>query len=780
MTEAQLSSFNNVDDYNACTPSIYQNKFKHIRRPFSYHLRKTLTSAYFDNIQNSNRTCISDYFLNENQERSPNENSTLNKSYRKYIHMFENSERSAVVSMDDNLVCDDFFFLNKTPTAFTTSSFPETLSTNIYLGSREENSYKSALQSPDDSEYQLPYLYKINSEECSQTARNSTDYKDAASTTHIYSETQHNKSKSNLCSVSFLPLDAPRKNNKINLPMESISWTNMKLTSEEFNTSYTKSLSPSYPCEWSCNTAGNNTEEAIPTPFLDENLLYSNVVLHEKPTSAMDLASIRVNVSSTATDVNLSTNTPPTSAEDNSNENLGRKSSLYPIKKQNMEKFDWIASTSTTRSSSLCFPHKSHDNGTFSMQRNTPESTMSHSNNNDGSCSNLKFLTEPSMSSLDSTTANISRPLEIELNNSMAIQENHGSPTTNSETLPKHMTTKDYLISLKSLDVLSFAKSQTGSRRLQSLLYQNNKEITTYIFKKTCFNLTELMIDLYGNYFCQELFQACSLSQRILFLQNLSPDIRLIASNPRGTHAMQAVVILMKPLEEQQILIQQLHEHLFYLATHPFGTHVIQQTLTYFHPQATAVMFEYIVENVTSLADHPHGVCVVKRVISIIATTYTKNKYFSTLQQTLRDKLSASTLPLSQSPFGNYAIQHAIQTWGTEFCFSIISQLHEHIVELASQKFSSNVVEQMLGVVGEDKTTMILKNMTSSNNIQLLTNSVYGNFVVKKAFEQSSKTEAKVILPIWVDHINFIQNKRLKAKWDKTLYGIKALLESHD
>jgi DNA polymerase III gamma/tau subunit len=68
------------------------------------------------------------------------------------------------------------------------------------------------------------------------------------------------------------------------------------------------------------------------------------------------------------------------------------------------------------------------------------------------------------------------------------------------------------------------------------------------------------------------------------------------------------------------------------------------------------------------------------------------------------------------------------------FIYVQILQLHEHIVELATQKFSSNVVEQMLGVVGEDKATSILKNITFSNNIQRLTNSVYGNFVVKKVF----------------------------------------------
>jgi hypothetical protein len=232
MMEAQFTSFNNMDEYTACTPSIYRNKFKHIRRPLSYHLRKTLTSAYFDNVQNSNRTCVSDYFFNEDQDRSPNENSTRNDSYQNCIHMFENNEKSGIVSIDDNIVYDDFFFFNKTPTAFTTSSFPETLSTSIYLGSREDKCYKSALQSSNNSECQLPYLYKINSQECSDSVTIYTDYKEAASTPHIFPEVQENHLKSELHSTSFIPLKEPCKNEKISLGRESVPWRNIKLSPE--------------------------------------------------------------------------------------------------------------------------------------------------------------------------------------------------------------------------------------------------------------------------------------------------------------------------------------------------------------------------------------------------------------------------------------------------------------------------------------------------------------------------------------------------------------------
>jgi hypothetical protein len=53
-------------------------------------------------------------------------------------------------------------------------------------------------------------------------------------------------------------------------------------------------------------------------------------------------------------------------------------------------------------------------------------------------------------------------------------------------------------------------------------------------------------------------------------------------------------------------------------------------------------------------------------------------------------------LDLVQDPFGNYAIQFAIDIFGKIECKNIIDAICEEIISLSLQKFSSNVVEKCI------------------------------------------------------------------------------------
>lgn len=69
--------------------------------------------------------------------------------------------------------------------------------------------------------------------------------------------------------------------------------------------------------------------------------------------------------------------------------------------------------------------------------------------------------------------------------------------------------------------------------------------------------------------------------------------------------------------------------------------------------------------------------CVVKRCVSVAAEA-SKSLRDRWLHEALFNKFCTLTLPLSQSPFGNYAIQHAIQTWGLPICGPILTQVTEN------------------------------------------------------------------------------------------------------
>jgi hypothetical protein len=72
-----------------------------------------------------------------------------------------------------------------------------------------------------------------------------------------------------------------------------------------------------------------------------------------------------------------------------------------------------------------------------------------------------------------------------------------------------------------NVDLWEYAKSQKGSRNLQKLLNKIQPEGLDSILDKLKFNFPELMIDTYGNYFCQKLIQSCSSEQRMFILRHV-------------------------------------------------------------------------------------------------------------------------------------------------------------------------------------------------------------------------------------------------------------------
>ena len=66
------------------------------------------------------------------------------------------------------------------------------------------------------------------------------------------------------------------------------------------------------------------------------------------------------------------------------------------------------------------------------------------------------------------------------------------------------------------------------------------------------------------------------------------------------------------------------------------------------------------------------------------------------MREQLIKKFEKDCIEIVQDPFGNYAIQYAIDTFGYDSCENIINEICVNILSLSMQKFSSNVVEKCI------------------------------------------------------------------------------------
>lgn len=98
-------------------------------------------------------------------------------------------------------------------------------------------------------------------------------------------------------------------------------------------------------------------------------------------------------------------------------------------------------------------------------------------------------------------------------------------------------------------------------------------------------------------------------------------------------------------------------------------------------------------------------------------------------------------MQLVQSPYGNYAIQQAIEFWTNEELKDIYTNLHSHVLQLSMQKFSSNVIEKCLDKADDSILLLYADSLSDPETVKSLAKSNYGFYVIQKLINVCSHLE---------------------------------------
>eukprot|EP00742_Colponemidia_sp_Colp-10_P000746 GILJ01000810.1.p1 GENE.GILJ01000810.1~~GILJ01000810.1.p1 ORF type:complete len:1060 (+),score=180.51 GILJ01000810.1:230-3409(+) len=316
------------------------------------------------------------------------------------------------------------------------------------------------------------------------------------------------------------------------------------------------------------------------------------------------------------------------------------------------------------------------------------------------------------------------------------------------------------LVNLKGR-LLAMAKTQNGSRYVQRQLSRAGPEDVEFIFNEIREGIADLMTDSYGNYMCQRMFQSCSANQRLQLLQTMSPRMVDVACDRRGTHALQTLIELVNMQEEEQVLIDSLTGHVITLSMNAQGTHVVQRILLCLRESSCYFIFEPVLDNMLDIGHSAHGLCVIKRCITQIHNKDLKAAFI--------EQLTKHALELVQSPYGNYAIQHAIESWGGSACRSVFQQMLGRVMQLSMQKFSSNVVEKCIQYADSDFQAMFLEELTKSDKMGVLMQSSYGNYVVQKALSIADRNHCIALIKSIENNLHSLHDKKLRQKWEQLI-----------
>jgi hypothetical protein len=125
-----------------------------------------------------------------------------------------------------------------------------------------------------------------------------------------------------------------------------------------------------------------------------------------------------------------------------------------------------------------------------------------------------------------------------------------------------------------------------------------------------------------------------------------------IANNKIGTYPLQAVIDKMKTCTEREILVESVKDSIMEMCQDQNGVHVIEKMILCFQEADILIIYKTLINNFEMLANNANGLCVAKL---IILTKDNENL------KILHSKIVENALVLVQNPYGNYAIQKALE-----------------------------------------------------------------------------------------------------------------------
>lgn len=297
--------------------------------------------------------------------------------------------------------------------------------------------------------------------------------------------------------------------------------------------------------------------------------------------------------------------------------------------------------------------------------------------------------------------------------------------------------------------------SKQASKSLQQLISKSIPSELEKIISALKPTISDLMVDMYGNYLCQTLFHTCSAEQRLTLLQALRGSLVSIAFHPRGTHALQNLITMANLKEEDTIYREQFTGKIIDMSKDPNASHVVQRLLV--SVSNRYFITREILGHIKDLATDKLGVCVVKKCCN---------------DPEIMNEILEHALLLMQHPYGNYAVQGILELWKEEISYEFISCIQGRVTQLCVQKYASNVMEKALKI--ENVVGLVFKEMLAEDKIKEVVSSQYGCYVLRTLSLASRHQNREPLLEIIKKATDNVFNPKLRPLWQEVIKNLSS------
>jgi len=166
--------------------------------------------------------------------------------------------------------------------------------------------------------------------------------------------------------------------------------------------------------------------------------------------------------------------------------------------------------------------------------------------------------------------------------------------------------------------------------------------------------------------------------------------------------------------------------------------------------------------NCVQVATHRHGCCVLQRCID----------HGSEKQKVqLIQEITKNALTLVQDPYGNYVVQYVLELPFPALVDSLAHGFIGHVRQLATQKFSSNVIEKCLSLSLPSTAASMIREILVGDNLLVMLSDPFANYVVQTALSVSDSALHLELVEAIRPHLAQLRNtpygKRIQSKISK-------------
>ncbi|KZV41186.1 pumilio12-like [Dorcoceras hygrometricum] len=302
-------------------------------------------------------------------------------------------------------------------------------------------------------------------------------------------------------------------------------------------------------------------------------------------------------------------------------------------------------------------------------------------------------------------------------------------------------------------NLLLAAKDQHGCRLLQKKLLQGTPEERNMIFSGLVNHVCDLMVDQFGNYLIQTIFEVCSVDQMDQLLWLVTDDLLNllhVCLDIRGAKAMQKMLEHLKTREQTTHVLSVLTGLTVLLSKSKIGQHVIHHCLKSFSHEETKHILNEVATHCVEIAADQDGCRVLKQCVSHAE---------GELQDRLLAEIAANSLFLSEHAYGNYVVQYLVELRIPHVIEGVLARLSGNFVALSLNKHGSHVVEKCMKYSGGDQVMAIINEIIHSPKFLTVLQDPYGNFVAQSALKYSKGSFLhKNMVTLILEHYPFLHS----------------------